>query len=306
MATTDHTGRPAAHSGPGTGRSAAPAGVARAQGDPAPPGGAGVRTVKSASDTVAVLEYLSGRGDRPARIREITEATGIPRSSAYALLKTLVDLGWIERDSSGLLYGIGLRALIAGISYLDSDPYVQLATPWLVRLCEELGETVHLARLDGTDVVYLATRESNQYLRVINRVGRRMPAVSTSLGKALLAGLPHDELAGRLPDPLPHLTPHSIVDREALLAQLTEVRRRGYAVDDQENTVGLHCIGVALPYAPPTGDGPYDAISCSVPLGRLTPEREQLIIERLSSAAAEIGAAAHRPRSAWHTARGTT
>lgn len=265
----------------------------------------GVRTVKSADHTVAVLEFLATRGDRPARIREITDATGIPRSSAYALLRTLTDLGWIERDPSGLLYGIGLRALIAGISYLDSDPHVQLVTPWLVRLCEDLGETVHLARLDGGDVVYLATRESNQYLRVINRVGRRMPATTTSLGKALLANLPPDDLAARLPDQLPRLTPHSLVDRDALLTELAEVRRRGHAVDREENTAGLHCIGVALPYGTFPG-APADAISCSVPLGRLNPEHEALIIDRLGATAAAIGTAARRTPSPWTTTRGQT
>jgi len=264
---------------------------------------AGVRTVKSAEHTVAVLEYLASRGERPARIKEITEATGIPRSSAYALLKTLTDLGWVERDSSGLLYGVGLRALIAGVSYLDHDPAVHLVTPWLIRLCEELGETVHLARLDGDDVVYLATRESSQYLRVLNRVGRRLPATTTSLGKAVLAGRSPEELSHLLPDVLPGLTPHSIVDRDQLLADLAETRRRGYAIDQEENTPGLRCIGVALPYGTTPGVV-TDAISCSVPLGRLTAEHEQLIIDRLTAAATEISITSRRPVSAWSLTKG--
>ncbi|PRC53154.1 IclR family transcriptional regulator, partial [Mycobacterium sp. ITM-2017-0098] len=69
----------------------------------------------------------------------------------------------------------------------DSDPYLPLITPFLEDLRTELDETFHLGRLDGTDVVYLATRESTQYTRIANRVGRRLPAYATSLGKVLLA-----------------------------------------------------------------------------------------------------------------------
>ncbi|MGD7707060.1 IclR family transcriptional regulator [Microlunatus sp. Y2014] len=249
------------------------------------PTGSGVRRVKSAEHTVLVLEFLASRRGQSVRIREVAEATGIPRSSAYALLQTLTELGWVQRDQSGVLYGIGIRALIAGVSYLDADPCVQLVRPWLDRLHTALDETVHLARLDGSDVVYLATRESTQYLRVINRVGRRLPASCTSLGKALLAAQPTDQLDRHLIDPLPALTPQTVTDRDVLDEQLAMTRREGYAVEREENTPGLHCIGVALPY----GTQPYDAISCSVPMGRMSPERESLIVEQLLAAAAEIG-----------------
>lgn len=245
----------------------------------------GVRPVKSAEHTVAVLEYLARRGDQPARIREIAEATSIPRSSAYALLQTLTDLGWVTRDPSGTLYGIGIRALIAGVSYIDADDRVQFVMPWLDRLRTDLDETVHLARLDGTDVVYLATLESNQYLRVINRVGRRLPASATSLGKALLAARPEAELADHVSTPLPALTDHTITDPDALAAQIELARERGYAMECEENTPGLQCYGIALPY----DDPPIDAISCSVPIARLTPEREAVILDRLRQTAAEIG-----------------
>ncbi|HIT74081.1 MAG TPA: IclR family transcriptional regulator [Candidatus Avipropionibacterium avicola] len=256
----------------------------------------GVRAVKSAEHTVAVLEYLASRQDRPARIREIVAATTIPRSSAYALLQTLTDLGWVERDQTGLLYGVGIRALIAGVSYLDADPRLGLLRPWLDRLRTELDETIHLARLDGAEIVYLATRESGQYLRAINRVGRRLPAHATSLGKALLASLPDDELDRTLellpPDPLPSLTAHTLTTRRALRADLRAVRERGWASDHEENTEGLRCLGIALPV--PRGTNPVrDAISCSVPSARLTAEREARIAELLLATAGEI-ASAHR------------
>ncbi|CAN5321034.1 IclR family transcriptional regulator [soil metagenome] len=244
----------------------------------------GVRPVKSAVHAIEVLEFLAARQDEPARMREIADATGIPRSSLYALLRTLTERSWVRRDPTGTLYGVGLRALMAGMSYLDSDPALRMVKPWLERLNEELGETVHIGRLDGSDIVYLATKESSQYLRVINRVGRRLPASTTSLGKALLAAQPADVLESHLEYPLPRITEHTITDRAQLDADLEGIRERGYAIDLEENTAGLKCFGFALHYTNPA----VDAISCSVPLARLTPERERTIVEVMAATVAEI------------------
>jgi DNA-binding IclR family transcriptional regulator len=109
----------------------------------------------------------------------------MPRSSAHALLRTLVAQGWVRSDASGTLYGIGIRALLVGTSYLDNDPYLPLITPFLDDLRQDLDETFHLGRLDGTDIVYLATRD--QAVRSRIGPGRQAAARLPALGKALLA-----------------------------------------------------------------------------------------------------------------------
>ena len=236
-----------------------------------------VRKVKSAVRTVELLEYLAARHDEPARLREISDALVMPRSSAHALLRTLVSQGWVRSDPTGTLYGIGIRALLVGTSYLDSDPYLPLIVPFLEDLRAALDETFHLGRLDGTDIVYLATRESKQYTRTASRVGRRLPAYATSLGKSLLAerfGVDRDR---HVPSALTPLTPKTITDRAALDSELDEVRLRGYACDDEENTLGLRCFAVPLRYCRPA----QDAISASVPVDRLDPQREREIVDAL-------------------------
>ncbi|TRW86290.1 IclR family transcriptional regulator [Mycolicibacterium sp. 018/SC-01/001] len=238
-----------------------------------------VRKVKSAVRTVELLEYLAGRRDEPARLREISDALDMPRSSAHALLRTLVGQGWVRSDPTGTLYGIGIRALLVGTSYLDSDPYLPLIVPFLDDLRAALDETFHLGRLDGTDIVYLATRESQQYARTANRVGRRLPAYATSLGKALLAEQIGVERDRHIPSVLTSLTSHTITDRAVLDSQLDEVRIRGYAADDQENTSGVRCFAVPLQYCRPA----QDAISASVPVDRLTPQRERDIVDALQT-----------------------
>jgi DNA-binding IclR family transcriptional regulator len=235
--------------------------------------------VKSAARTLRLLEVLADRGGVPARLAELADELGAPRSSVHALLRTLSASGWVRTDPTGMLYAIGLRSLLVGTSILDSDPYLRVARPVLTALRDRIGETVHLARLDGDRVVYLTTQESGREPRRIARVGRWLPAHSTSLGKALLAE------RGEVPvGPLAAVTRRTLTSPDLLAADLQRTRERGYAVDDEENTEGLRCLGVALRYAHPV----VDAISCSVPVGRMSPEREPEIVDALLAARAQI------------------
>jgi DNA-binding IclR family transcriptional regulator len=238
-----------------------------------------VREVKSAARTVEVLELLAARQNQPVGLRELSESLGAPRSSIYALIRTLVASGWVRPDESGQRYSIGIRALLAGTTYLDTDPVLRIVLPHITEFSARLDETIHFARLERTDVVYLATRESSQYLRPFSRVGRRLPAFTTSLGKALLSTYQGDALDAHLPDELYALTPRTITDRAALLADLENTRARGYAIDREENLPGITCFGFALRYSNPS----TDAISCSVPHGRLTPAREEEIIAAMDA-----------------------
>jgi DNA-binding IclR family transcriptional regulator len=240
--------------------------------------------VKSAARAIEVLEFLGSRDSRPARLREICETLDAPRSSLYALLKTMVALGWVRTDASGTFYGIGIRALLIGTNYLDSDTFLPFVRRALEMLNSELDETFHFARLDGTDVVYLATQESSQYLRPFSRVGRRLPAYCTALGKAILAGFDGAELDAHLPATLVPLTSYTITSRPALDAALAEARDSGAAADFQESSLGLKCFAVALPYTSPA----IDAISASIPLARLTDEIERAAIAALRRAAGII------------------
>lgn len=243
----------------------------------------GVRGVKSAARTVALLELLAARGDRPARLDELAAELDVPRSSMYQLLQTLVDCRWVRTDVTGSLYGIGIRALLTGTSYLDTDRRVRVIRPYLDEASDALGETIHLARFDSPDVVYLATRESHEYVRTINRVGRRVPAHAGALGKALLAERSDDGLP--LPaEPFAALTEHTHTDRASLLADLAQVRERGYSTEHEETVPGIAGFGFALRYDSPA----IDAISCSVPLARLTVDHEARIVAIMREVQAKI------------------
>lgn len=244
-------------------------------------------SVKSAKRTVQVLEYLARRNGQGARIREVCDAIGAPKSSTYALLQTLVGEQWVEVDPTGNLYALGIRSLLTGVSYLDADPRVRLIHPILADVVKHIDETVHLGRLDGDQIVYLATIESSQDLRPFSRVGRRLPATATALGKALLAER-MDSPGFALPKHIPAITTETVTDPENVLKSLRTTRARGYALDYNESILGVTCVAFALHYTNP----PVDAISCSVPVSRLVGDRLDQIVNEMRTARAHIEASA--------------
>ena len=240
--------------------------------------------VKSAMRTVALLDFFARQGGMYS-LTAIQQELGYPKSSLYALLRTLVQLGWVETDPTGTLYRIGMRALLVGASYIDGDPVVGMAHETLEWLAEATGETVHFGRLDDVDVVDLSSRPSRHDLRPVVRVGRRMPAHSTSLGKALLADRPDPALTTELE----RQTENTITDHETFGKELRRVRERGYAVDHEENSPGICCFGVVLRLQRPA----RDAISVSVPVARLTEAAEREIPTLLMRARERIEYSAH-------------
>jgi IclR family transcriptional regulator, acetate operon repressor len=221
--------------------------------------------VKSAERTVRIMEVLAGSADRMT-LGQLQQTTGYPRSSLHALLRTLASLKWIEASDEGeLAFGIGPHALLCGTAYLDRDPALPHGIQQIERLREEVGYTAHYARMDGCNVIYLATREITDVRRVASRVGRQLPAHATSLGKALLAELTPGELDRLLPDgPPAALTEHTVGSRADLDRELERIRERGWSLEREQNTLGTCCVASSVSYRIPA----TDAISCSIPLGR--------------------------------------
>src|SRR5688572_26618224 len=177
--------------------------------------------VKSADRTLDVLESLSGGG---ATLAELAARLEIPKSSLHSILRTLERRGWVETDASRSIHSLGMSALLIGSSYVDQDPTVIRTSDIMDRLAADTGETIHLARLELPDVVYLAKRESVHPLRMFSAIGRRLPAHATALGKVSLAQLSDASLAKLLPEHLPAVTQYTITTRDDLVEHLHEVR----------------------------------------------------------------------------------
>lgn len=239
--------------------------------------------MKSAGRTLDVLEALAAAPDRYSLV-ELARVLRIPKSSLHGILRTLIQRGWVEADATGTRFGLGLRALQVGAAYLETDDAAALLAGVLDRLAAQFGETVHLGRLDGPHVVYLAKRESVHPLRLYSAIGRQLPAHATALGKVLLAQRGDDVVDRLLSWPLVALTRHTITEPVALRRELDAIRERGYAVDREENTEGIVCFARTVPLHTPASH----AISLSVPVARLGADSEERIAAALGEAVDQI------------------
>lgn len=274
------TAQPVREQFPATPRQPAPSGTAASSArEPFQP-------VKSASRTLDVLEALA-EAPRRRSLGELARELRIPKSSLHGILRTMIQRGWVEADVTGTRFGLGVRALQVGAAYLEADDATGLLAGVLDDLARQFGETVHLGRLDGAHVVYLAKRESVHPLRLYSAIGRHLPAHATALGKVLLAERSDEAVEQLLTWPLAALTRHTLTEPAALRAELAAIRDRGYAVDHEENTEGIVCYAMAVPLQSPA----VDAISLSIPATRLTPDSEERIVAALRAAVDSIRAA---------------
>lgn len=241
--------------------------------------------VKSAARALDLLDDIAANG--PGTQLQLSTRLSIPKSSLHALLRTMVDRGWLETDPSGSVYQLGIHSLVVSAAYLDGDPVLARATSVLGEVAAATEETAHLGRLDGSDVIYTAKRESVHPLRTHSAVGRRLPAYATSLGRALLAEMPVEARRDMVPDHIATITPHTTTDRDAVLAIIEQSAHQGYATESEESCMGVRCFGVALPFT----RHPVDALSVAVPISRLVNGREDLIIETLLRVKSRLTAA---------------
>ncbi|MEV0560603.1 IclR family transcriptional regulator [Dactylosporangium sp. NPDC050588] len=242
--------------------------------------------VKSAGRTLDVLEVLADQ-PRAWTLVDLARALDIPKSSLHGLMRTMTARGWVRADETGTRFRLGMRALQVGAAYLDGDDSVAVMSGVLDELSRRLGETVHLGRIEGDQIVYLAKRDSTHRLRLYSAVGRRLPAHATALGKALLAQHADADADAMLSWPLQRLTAGTITDRDALHRALATVRETGYAVDREENADGIMCFAMAVPLTVPA----TDAVSVSVPMTRMTAGVEEGVVAALTDLLQPLGQA---------------
>jgi len=246
----------------------------------------GAGAVKSADRSLDVLELLADCRDG-LTLSEVCEALGWPKSSTLALLRTLRRRDYLADGTRPRSYRLGSQVGWLGTAYLAGIDLVRDGQDVVHIVSRRCDETVHLATLDGVDVLYVAKEEGTGQVRMVSAVGRRIPAHGTGVGKMLLSGLTTEELARRFPTgaALAALTPTTITDAAAFLAELAATRSRGYAVDDGESTVGLRCL--AAPVFDASGRM-VAAMSVSVPSPRFSPERSAWLLDVIRDGAAML------------------
>ena len=230
------------------------------------------------------LLELIARSNEGLALSELAAGASLDKATTLRLLGTLREAGWVRQDPSDRRYRV--TGKMAHLSQIRGDGLsIQvLARPHLRRLRDEVNETVHLGVIRDDAVVYIEKLESSNSIRLVSTVGQEMPILTTALGRAILSALPEPERAGRIGAlPLSKRTPQTM-DKKQLLPELVASAERGYAIDHEENELGVTCVGA--PLFDSTG-APAAAISISGPTFRVA-ARLDLIGRACSETAAAI------------------
>lgn len=263
-------------------------------------GGEGGTQVQSLSRALGLLEHLAA-AERGISLTDLARRARLAPSTTHRLLATLEQQGFAELDTERGLWFVGVRTFVVGNAFLAHRDFIATARPFMRRLMEESGESVNLGILDEGEVVFLSQVECREMMRMFVRLGGRVPAHASGVGKALLAALSeagvNDLLERR---GLQRFTDNTIDAGAILREDLARVRERGYAFDDEEHAVGLRCVAATL--HDELGD-PISAISLSGPRARITDQRVDILGRLVRDTADRVTAALGGRLPAWRIGR---
>ena len=238
--------------------------------------------VRSVIKALSIIELLNLHGE--LGVTEIGNLLGMDKSTTFRLLATLKKKQYIATNLSNQKYRLSGKIFMIGQGVARRhglNPALQLE---LKMLAEKSGETVNFAVADGAEVVYLACHETEDIVKLAGSIGQRRPMYCTSVGKAMLAFYKTEYIAALCEQfSFVQYTEHTLCSPSELQKDLQQIRTRGYAVDNQEHNLGIHCIG--LPLLDRMGE-PSGAVSISMPQFRFEadPRRHEMCVNVLLDA----------------------
>ncbi|WP_316980295.1 IclR family transcriptional regulator [Shumkonia mesophila] len=243
--------------------------------------------VRSILKAVSVLDCFS-RIDRQLSVAEIAARIGIPRATAHRIVATLQEAGLLERERERDHYRLGLKLFEYGTIVLSNMDLHREANPFVEALTKVSGEAVHLCVFDGmqTTIIDRTEPERSQRHNTIV-VLEASPAHCTSTGKVALAFQGEEVIRKVIAMGLRRYTANTITDPESLLNELDLIRRRGYAIDNEEKDVGIRCVGAPIRNL---SGRVFAAMSVSGPARRITPARTEQLAPMVMHYAGAISA----------------
>jgi DNA-binding IclR family transcriptional regulator len=203
---------------------------------------------KRLSSVATALQLLKSFSEEQVEIgiSALARRLGVAKSTAHRLAATLVSEGMLEQDPETEKYRLGIALFRLGALVRRRMDVSNQARPYLYELREKTNETVHLAILDGTEIMYVYNLESTQAIRMRSDIGVRKPAYCTAEGQAILAFRPPEVIDQVIQRGLLPLTPQTITDPAKLLKALSVVRQRGCAIEDEESEIGMRSISAPI------------------------------------------------------------
>ncbi len=203
--------------------------------------------VPAATRALRVLRYLASQPD-PVSLDRLASAVGLPRSTAYHLMRAMEAEGFVTHLADEHRYGLGVAAFEVGSGYSRQGPLQRIARRPLAALADALGQSAHLAVLHGRDVLYVIEERAPGRPPLVTDVGVRLPAHLTASGRAVLAALPANQVRALYPDRSAFADRHGSgpASPSALRALLGETRQRGHALEDGEVTPGFASVAAPV------------------------------------------------------------
>ena len=249
-------------------------------------------TIASVDKALRIIEHMARLDSNGQSLAELADDLSMNKSSLHHTLATLRERDWVEQDQRGY-YHLGAASSLVAHWWNSADHLSTALHPTLMRISEEGNELVHLGQMSGRFVVYLDKVEPDRAVRVWSQVGRRVPAATTSLGRAIIGAtegpIDIDAWIGAVEEPKAQL-PQRLED------EINRVRIHGYAIEIEENEPGIACVGVPVLIS----GQPKIAVSVTMPIERCSQERlhdlASLITDSIASAnLAEITTLPLRP-----------
>ncbi len=238
---------------------------------------------------LTVLDQVAAFG-RPVRFSELLAGSSFPKATLYRFLQTLTHQGMLDYIPESASYSPGIRLVRLAHAAWSQSSLAPIAQPWMERLSAETQESIHLAQLDGGQVLYVDKRTATRPVDMFAQAGKVGPAYCTGVGKAMLAFLPQSALESALTRQSFYAhTPTTLTTPAALLAELETIRSTGYALDREEHEPGIICC--AAPILARSGRV-LGAISVTTSTARSSLAELIERAPRICAVAREIGAAA--------------
>jgi IclR family pca regulon transcriptional regulator len=201
--------------------------------------------INSVARSLKILEIF-GESSRPLTLTEVANLTNLAKSTAQRFLETLLSLGYLNREQDKR-YTLSTKIISLAFHYLNTSDLASLAKPYLDELSSQLRMSTHLAVLDDCDIIILYRRQVRNFFNFAIHAGSKMPAYSSALGRILLAGLDDVELNNRLDSMrTPMMTPKTITSKTGLLERIEEIRKSGFTISEQEQSMDLSSMAVPL------------------------------------------------------------
>lgn len=230
------------------------------------------KNIQSIERAFSILELFQSGGPADLSVKDISEALALNKSTAFGLINTLTNLGYLQQNPENQKYSLGLKLLSFSNAVKVQSIIIRAVHPYLEELKQRYGETAHCAVRYNDGVIYVDKVEATGSIYISTQIGTQNDLHCTGVGKCILAYLPADEQDRIYASNLRTMTYHTITNSEQLREEMEKVRQNGYATEWEEISIGVACVAVPVFSAP-------DKVACSISISGMT-TRIQAAVEK--------------------------